>query len=683
MVTRNTRSPVRSKVRWGLAGIFGLFLVASFFDAPSFFNRGIDKINRAVALGLPHIPDKPFNLGLDLQGGAHLVYQAQVKGVAPVDRAAAVEGVRDVIELRVNGLGVSEPTVQTTKVSDDYHLIVELPGVTDVERAIKMIGETPILEFKEQNTSTPRDLTADEKKELEKYNAEAKKRAADVLSKIQGGLNFAEAVKQFSDDPKSKNNGGYLDFIGKNSAPSELYAWASNAKEGEITQNVVSTSFGYFIAQRGAERDGEPEVAAKHILICYLGAQRCDNPLYTKKEAEEKAKEIFAKANAGNFAQLAKENSTDPGSKDKGGDLGTFPRAGMVKPFADAVFGAKAGEIIGPVETDFGYQVIYKVAETRPKEYAVSAVFIRIKAAADFVPPQEPYKSTGLSGKQLARAEVVTDQRTSAVQVSLRFNDEGKKLFREITERNVGKPVAIFLYGQPISIPTVQQVIPDGQAVISGQFTLEDAKILTQRLNAGALPVPVELISQQTVGATLGIEALAKSLRAGLIGFLLVIVFMVLYYRLPGILASIALAVYATLALAIFKLIGVTLTLSGIAGFILSIGMAVDANVLIFERMKEELRAGKSLRAAVEEGFLRAWPSIRDSNISSLCSAILLLWFGTSFVKGFAVTLALGILVHMFTAITVTRAMLRFIVPWFKERGNRLFLGAQHFRDDV
>jgi len=185
------------------------------------------------------------------------------------------------------------------------------------------------------------------------------------------------------------------------------------------------------------------------------------------------------------------------------------------------------------------------------------------------------------------------------------------------------------------------------------------------------------LISQQSVGATLGAESLTKSLKAGLVGTFIVVIFMILYYRLPGLLAAIALLVYAVLTMAISKLIGVTLTLSGIAGVIMSIGMAVDANVLIFERMKEELRLGKSLKAATEEGFLRAWPSIRDSNLSTLITCVMLIWFGTSFVQGFAVTLTVGILVSMFTAITITRTMMRFIVPWFAEKANWLFLGHQ------
>jgi len=185
------------------------------------------------------------------------------------------------------------------------------------------------------------------------------------------------------------------------------------------------------------------------------------------------------------------------------------------------------------------------------------------------------------------------------------------------------------------------------------------------------------LIAQQTVGATLGAKSLQSSLYAGIVGILIVMVFMLLYYRLPGLLSVIALTLYVALVLALFKLIGVTLTLAGIAGFILSIGMAVDANVLIFERLKEELQEGKSLKAAVEEGFIRAWTSIRDGNISTLITCILLIWFGSSFVQGFAVTLAIGILISMFSAISVTRIMLRFIVPWFKSEANWLFLGAK------
>ncbi|MDO8509727.1 MAG: protein translocase subunit SecD, partial [bacterium] len=256
-------------------------------------------------------------------------------------------------------------------------------------------------------------------------------------------------------------------------------------------------------------------------------------------------------------------------------------------------------------------------------------------------------------------------------------------LFADITTRNAGKPVAIFLDGSPISIPRVNEPILSGSAVISGSFSLSEAKTLAQRLNSGALPVPIELISQQKVDATLGMDSLNKSMYAGLIGFLAVIIFMILYYRLPGVIAVVALALYSALSLTIFKVIGVTLTLSGIAGFILSVGMAVDANVLIFERLKEELRLKKNLRSAMEEAFVRAWPSIRDSNITTLISCFFLIWMGGGFVQGFAVTLAIGVLVSMFTAITVTRALLRFIAPWFKEEGNSMFWGYTKHTEEI
>ena len=672
-----TRSQIRAKIRWGVFGIFILLIVASAFDAPVFFNRAIDKVNAVSNLGLPRMPEKSFNLGLDLQGGAHLVYQADVSQIDANERGAAVEGVRDVIERRVNALGVSEPIVQTTKVGDSYRIIVELPGVTDINQAIQMIGETPILEFKEQNNEPPRELTAEEKKGLEDFNKSAKKKAGEALKKAKAGLDFAGLVKDYSDDVVSKNNAGYLNFISKNSPYFDLFDWAEKAKDSEISKDLVDSYEGLNVLKRGAERDGQEEVKANHILICYLGAKNCDTPVYTKEKAKEKAQELYNQANAENFFQLAKDNSTDPGSKDSGGDLGWFGKGMMVKEFEEAVFGAQVGQIVGPVETQFGFHIIYKQDKRISKEYELWRVLVKIKKETDILPPQEEWKATGLSGKQLERSEVVSDPQTGVVQVSLSFDSEGKDLFAAITERNVGKPVAIFLDGQPISIPNVNEPIRDGRAVISGAFSLQEAKVLSQRLNAGALPVPVELISQQSVGATLGAESLTKSLKAGLVGTFIVVIFMILYYRLPGLLAAIALLVYAVLTMAISKLIGVTLTLSGIAGVIMSIGMAVDANVLIFERMKEELRLGKSLKAATEEGFLRAWPSIRDSNLSTLITCVMLIWFGTSFVQGFAVTLTVGILVSMFTAITITRTMMRFIVPWFAEKANWLFLGHQ------
>ena len=227
-----------------------------------------------------------------------------------------------------------------------------------------------------------------------------------------------------------------------------------------------------------------------------------------------------------------------------------------------------------------------------------------------------------------------------------------------MTKENVGKSIAIFLDGAPISVPNVREEITGGKAQITGQFTPQEAKLLVQRLNSGALPVPVSLISQQSVGPTLGEKFLAKGVMAGIYGMILVSLFLILWYRLPGLAAVLALGLYTIIILALFKLIPVTLTAAGIAGFILSVGMAVDANILIFERMKEELKKGKNLQSAVSEGFSRAWLSIRDSNISSLITAGILFWMGTSMIKGFALTLGVGILISMFSAITVSRTFL-------------------------
>lgn len=270
-------------------------------------------------------------------------------------------------------------------------------------------------------------------------------------------------------------------------------------------------------------------------------------------------------------------------------------------------------------------------------------------------------KPTGLTGKNLRRSDVTFNPQTGKPEVSLEFDNDGAKIFGEVTTRNVGKTVAIFLDDQLISAPRVNEPITGGKAVIQGSFTADEAKRLSIALNAGALPVPLKVIEQRNIGATLGRESIDKSIFAGSIGLLIVGLFMVVNYGFLGLVADIALIIYALTVFALFKLIPVTLTLAGIAGFILSIGMAVDANILIFERMREELRWGKSHHSAITLGFDRAFPSIRDSNMSSLITCGILYWFGTGIVRGFAITLAIGILVSLFSAITITRTFLRII----------------------
>lgn len=388
---------------------------------------------------VPYLESVSTHLGLDLQGGTSLLYEADMSGIPAGEESEATDGVRDVIDRRINALGVAEPVIQTSTTGGSYRIIVDLPGVTDVGEAVARIGETPILEFK---------------------------------------------------------------------------------KEG-----------------------GEP----------------------TQIEIE-----------------------------------------GLDEPI----------EIPG-------------------------------------------YEDTGLTGQQLKRASVIFDQQTSLPQVSIEFNDEGADLFAQLTEESVGKTIAIYLDGEVISAPVVNTPITNGQAVISGSFSLDEAKELSRRLNAGALPVPIELVSQQNVGPSLGQESLGQSIVAGAFGLMLVALFMIMYYRLPGLMAVVALGAYTLMVFAIFRMVPVTLTLAGVAGFILSIGMAVDANVLIFERMREEIRNGKSIRSSIDDGFKRAWLPIRDSNISSLITTLILYWFGTSIIRGFALTLAIGIIISMFSAITITRTLLR------------------------
>ena len=271
----------------------------------------------------------------------------------------------------------------------------------------------------------------------------------------------------------------------------------------------------------------------------------------------------------------------------------------------------------------------------------------------------EVFSPTGLTGQYLKRATLTFDPNTGEPQVTIDFNSEGKKMFGDITRDNIGRVVAIFLDGVPISTPVIREVILEGTAQISGNFKIDEARTLVRNLNYGALPMPISLVSTETIGPSLGTAAVNAGLKAGLWSFVIIAIFLIVWYRLPGLLASIALLIYVILNLAIFKLIPVTLTAAGIAGFVLSLGMAVDANILIFERMKEELKMGRTLEDAMKEGFARAWLSIRDSNLSSIITATILYFFATTnIIKGFALVFGIGVLTSMFTAITASRTLL-------------------------
>jgi protein-export membrane protein SecD len=552
----------QAKIRLALAGIILLTVLSVFLDFPQFLIK--------TGFPLPNFINLPFRLGLDLQGGTHLLYSADLSKTPAAEQASAIEGVRDVIERRVNAFGIAEPVIQTTKTSEGWRIIAELAGISDVNQAINMIGETPLLEFKEQNLNPTIELTTEQEKQLTDYNNEAKKKAEQLL---------VRALKLNAD-----------------------------------------------------------------------------------------------------FTDLAKNNSEDS-SAAQGGDLG-FVKSGVFLPeFEKACFtDLKTGQIGRQlIKTQYGYHIIKKVDERgtgADREVHCSHILIKTKTEADIAGPADEWLYTGLTGQQLKKAKLEFDPNTQAPMVGLEFNSEGKDLFGEITKRNVGKPVAIFLDDQPISIPRVQEPILDGKAVINGNFTVSEAKILAQRLNAGALPVPITLISQQTVGASLGNESVKQSLMAGILSLIAICLFMILYYRLPGITASIALIFYGLVVLATFKVLHVTLTLPGIAGFILSMGMAVDANVLIFERFKEEIRWGKPFTLALELGFKRAWSSIFDGHVSTLISCFILMDFTTSLVKGFAITLAIGTLLSLFSAVFVTRVIL-FEITKFKIFNYHWLFGAK------
>lgn len=327
----------------------------------------------------------------------------------------------------------------------------------------------------------------------------------------------------------------------------------------------------------------------------------------------------------------------------------------------------KAIEMIG--QTPF---LEFRTQSTAPAKMTVDKNGVAsLSAEENFVP-------TALTGKYLQRAALEFNQ-TGDATVQLQFNEEGAALFEKITDENVGKVVAIYLDGQAISAPVVREKISGGLAVISGKFTPPEARQLVGRLNSGALPVPITLISTQTVGATLGVHAVQAGVHAAIVGFIIVSLFLIFWYRLPGLIAALALALYVICTLVLYRLVPVTLSAAGIAGFIISIGVAVDANILIFERFREERGAGHTTADALQAGFDRAWTSIRDANISSLIIATILFSVGSSLIKGFALTLGLGVIISMFSAIVITRLFLQALPSMQQHRFGR-FLFSSGFR---
>ncbi|PIR52563.1 protein translocase subunit SecD [Candidatus Peregrinibacteria bacterium CG10_big_fil_rev_8_21_14_0_10_49_10] len=480
-----------------------------------------------------------------------------------------------------------------------------------------------------------------------------------------------------------------------NDVPPLVAATLRQMKPGEL--HIVSlpdnTSHILFLKAFTAGRE---EMEASHILVAYKGATSADAGIVrSREEALARAKELRAKIQSGEkFEELARSFSDGP-SGAEGGSLGLFGKDTMVPAFSDAAFALKKGEVTDPVETAFGFHIIR--ADSEPVTLSDKASFEELTLSGEnasqrteeilgrmqrgevkntedmvfmrslfFSLKPTGWKDTALDGKHFRTATVTLDPVTNIPVVQITFDDEGGKLFQELTARNIEKRIAIFVGGTLVSSPVVQTEITGGTAIITGMRNFQDAKNLAQDLNTGAIPAPIYLTGQRTVEATLGAAALRASLRAALIGIFILMIYMALFYRFLGVIADVALSCYALFFYVLLKLPlflftdqYVVLTLAGMAGIILSIGMAIDANVLIFERMKEELRKGKLLSTATEIGFKRAWPSIRDGNVSTFITCGILFTIGTSIVRGFAATLGLGVLLSMFTAIVVTRWLVR------------------------
>jgi protein-export membrane protein SecD len=459
---------------------------------------------------------------------------------------------------------------------------------------------------------------------------------------------------------------------------------------------------------------GKEQVDVSHVLVSYKGAQSAAASVTrTKDEAFAHAQEIRDRIDGGEDFDAVARTDNDALTKDQGGKIGAVGREQLAPAFAEAAFGGKTGQILGPIETPFGYHVIkvnrekFTTSDVASYDDLVVTGDDAADRAKDFLDdlqsgrvtrPEEAlalrllffsleptgWKDTPLDGKHFRSATAVLDPTTNIPVVQIAFDDEGAHIFQELTKANIGKQIAIFVGGELVTAPRVESEITGGTAVITGSANVQEAQKLAQDLNTGAIPAPIHLVGQRTVEPTLGAEALSTSVKAGLIGILVVMLYMILFYRAFGVVASLALTFYAVIFLALFKLPlflfsdqYMVLTLAGAAGLILSIGMAVDTNVLVFERVKEELRKGKGLATSVDIGFEKAWPSVRDSNISTLITCALLFLIGTSIVRGFAITLGIGVLISMFTGMLVSHWIARRLAATSLAGNAALFPGTQ------
>ncbi|PKL36962.1 protein translocase subunit SecF [Candidatus Peregrinibacteria bacterium HGW-Peregrinibacteria-1] len=745
-----------------LIGIFALGIF--YFDLPASIQA---KINPFITVDetTETSSKNQIKLGLDLQGGSQLDYKIDLRLVPEEDHDNIIQGVLEVIERRVNSLGINEPNIYTSEVGGETHIIVELVESGQVskadisqylrsdktvneltederktislEKAKATVGKTIQLEFKEQKS--PDELNQGN----EAQAAEIRTGLQESLQKILDGQTFQTIAQeeQQANPGKAvylKGDFVYKDEIGSTGIQDTIDELEIGSTYGEIIDTTLGISqdeSGQMVVNEGIqiyrlldkkeEVRHERAVSVSHILISYQGAERATASVTrTQEEAQTLANEVLQKIQnqESSFADLAEEFSDDESNSDLGGVLErpVTNDGSYTFDFESAAMSlSEVGDISDVVEIGFGYHII--------KADKIETDVIENKYQIEtltFSTSPDPWKATSLTGKHFKNAQVLLDTTTYRPVVEIQFNSEGAALFEELTKNNVNKPIAIFVGGELISAPIVNQTISGGIATITGNFTQTEAQNLARDLNTGAIPAPIILTGEYTIGASIGQAALHQSVVAGAIGFALVIIFMLAYYRMAGFIAAISLSLYTGIFIFLIKsslptylaiiiaviilvmLLGriskndesgadsiisiifsivafflftnlltsnIVITLAGTAGIILSIGMAVDANILIFERFKEELRNGRKFEEAVNEGFNRAWNAIRDSNFSTLIVCGILYYFGTSIVRGFAFTLAAGILISMFTAITITRALMMGFVGKKIAENQRLF----------
>ena len=571
----------------------------------------------AATLGIKEIEYNQFvrggdtplglSLGLDLQGGSHLVYEAALRDSETGELMEVtddqMQSLVRTIERRINSSGLGEPKIQ---ILGNDRLLVQLPGIRDPGRAKTLIGETARLEFKHRVIDVdPIPLDQITSSDISAITADDL-RPSD--SKLLSELTETELNEEAVYIPSL-----VMDFTGIGSE--------------KFQQVVLGLQISMAISMDAANKG---EMLPPDTLDLSVSG----------------------------IEELRYQVSGDQILR-----IGTSTRYVIPLP---------AGN------TEMGSAISTETAKQKLGPSPVANLQLK-KGYMD--------EEIGLSGDDLENAYPSQHQSSGAPIVNIEFNEKGTKLFGKLTEDIYRKQqetgfrdqIAIILDGQQLIAPVVHTPITAGTAIIQGpDFTIERVKDLSLLLESGRLPIPIELIQERDVDAILGADSLRKSVIAGIVGLVLVLLFMTLYYRIPGLVASVALIIYAMIVLTIFKLIPVTLTLSGVAAAILSIGMAVDANILIFERMKDELRAGRTMLSSINIGFNRAWPAIRDGNVSTLITCAILYWFseqlGATIVQGFAVTLAIGVLISMFSAIVVSRTLMRVVALTPISRKVRLFM---------